>query len=174
MSIVSNGHGSFQVHNLTDTQTVMAWNMHRPTIGGQDLGLGSNPINHPDWTGHGNGTWNATNFKVQIFVGSSITASTVNAPVVTGAQTKSKATTLTATSSVAGKITFYAVTKKIPGCIGRLTANVSGTQTATCSFKPNTSGQLLYSARLAPTLSSYTASTSAVTTVQIGRRTGAR
>lgn len=174
MSIVSNGHGSFQVHNLTDTQTVMAWNMHRPTIGGQDLGLGSNPINHPDWTGHGNGTWNATNFKVQIFVGSSITSSTINAPVVTGAQQKSVTTTITATTSVPGKVTFYAGTRRIPGCASRLTANISGTQTATCTFKPNTSGQLRYSARLAPTSSSYTASTSAATTVQIGRRTGAR
>ena len=171
--IVSDGHGSFQVHNASQGQTVMTWSMHRPS-GAQDLGLGPGPAGQPDWTSYGNGTWNATNFKVQIFVGSSITSSTVNAPVITGAQLKSKATTLTATTSVAGKVTFYVGSKKIPGCIGRLTANVSGTQTATCSFKPNTSGQLRYSARLAPTSSSYTASTSTETTVQIGRRTGSR
>lgn len=171
--IVPDGHGSFQVHNASQGQTVMTWSMHRPS-GAQDLGLGPGPASQPDWTSYGNGTWNATNFKVQIFVGSSITSSTINAPVVTGAQLKSKATTLTATTSVAGKVTFYVGSKKIPGCIGRLTANVSGTQTATCSFKPNTSGQLRYSARLAPTSSSYTASTSTETTVQIGRRTGSR
>jgi hypothetical protein len=172
--VVADGHGSFQVHNASQGQTVMSWSMHRPQVNAQDLGLGPGPVGSPDWTSQANSTWDARNFKVQIFVGSSINASTVNAPVVTGAQTKSKATTLTATTSVAGKVTFYAGSKKIPGCIGRLTANVSGTQTATCTFKPNTSGQLLYSARLAPTSGSYTASTSAVTSVQIGRRTGTR
>lgn len=174
INIVTNGHGSFQVHNATQAETVMSWSMHRPTINGQDLGLGPGPAGSPDWTSQGNISWDARNFKVQIFVGSSITASTINAPAITGAQQKSVATTLTATTSVAGKVTFYAGTKRIPGCIGRLTANVSGTQTATCTFKPNTSGQLRYSARLAPTSGSYTASTSSVTTVQIGRRTGAR
>ncbi len=174
MSIVSNGHGSFQVHNLTDTQTVMAWNMHRPTINGQDLGLGSRPTGDPDWTSAGNATWNATNFKVQIFVGTSVSGSTINAPVISGAQLKSKTTTLTATTSVAGKVTFYSGSKKIPGCVGRLTVDVSGTQSATCNFKPNTSGQLRYSASLIPTSSSYTNSSSGVTSVQIGRRTGLR
>ena len=173
-SIVSDGHGSFQVHNATQAQTVMSWSMHRPQINGQDLGLGPGPAGSPDWTLQGNASWSATNFKVQIFVGTSITSSTINTPTVGGAQQKGKATTLTATTSVAGKVTFYFGTKRIPGCIGRLTTNVSGTQTATCSFKPHTSGQLRYSARLAPTSGSYTASTSSETTVQIGRRTGAR
>jgi len=172
--IVADGHGSFQVHNATQGQTVMSWSMHRPQINGQDLGLGPGPASYPDWTSYGNTSWNATGFKVQIFVGTSVTTSTINAPVVTGAQLKSKATTLTATTSAAGKVTFYSGTKRIPGCIGRLTVDVSGTQTATCSFKPNTSGLLRFSARLVPTSGSITGSTSTVTSVQIGRRTGAR
>ena len=173
-SIVSDGHGSFQVHNVTQAQTVMSWSMHRPQENGQDLGLGPGPAGSPDWTSYGNLSWDARNFRVQIFVGTSVTTSTINAPTVSGAQLKSKATTLTATTSAAGKVTFYAGTKKIPGCVGRLTVNVSGTQTATCSYKPNTSGQLRYSARLVPTSGSITGSTSAVTTVEIGRRTGVR
>lgn len=172
--IVPDGHGSFQVHNASQGQTVMSWSMHRPTVNGQDLGLGPGPANSPDWTSQGNTSWNATNFKVQIFVGTLITSSTTNAPVVTGAQVKSKATTLTATTSVAGKVTFYSGAKKIPGCVGRSTVNVSGTQTATCLFKPNTSGQLKYWAQLVPSSGSITGSTSPVTVVQIGRRTGSR
>ena len=172
-SIVPDGHGSFQVHNATQGQTVMSWSMHRPS-GAQDLGLGPGPADSPDWTSKGNVSWNTSGFKVQIFVGTSVTTSTINAPVVSGAQLKSKATTLTATTSTAGKVTFYAGTKRIPGCIGRLTVDVSGTQTATCSFKPNTSGQLKYSAQLVPTSGSITGSTSPVTVVQIGRRTGVR
>jgi hypothetical protein len=148
--------------------------MHRPQINGQDLGLGPGAAGSPDWTSQGNASWDARNFKVQIFVGTTITSSTINAPTISGAQTKSKSTTLTATTSVAGKVTFYSGSKKIPGCVGRLTTNVSGTQTATCVFKPNTSGQLRYSAQLVPTSGSITGSTSAITSVQIGRRTGTR
>ena len=170
--ICGNCYGSYQVHNLTDTQTIMAWNAHG--AGTQDLGFGNSSTTHPDWTFAGNTEWKNTNFKVQVFVGTAISASTINAPVATGAQVKSMATTLTATTSVAGKVTFYSGTKRIPGCIGRLTASVSGTQTAICLYKPNTSGQLRYWAQLAPTSSSYTGSTSPVTVVQIGRRTGPR
>lgn len=173
-SIVADGHGSFQVHNATEAQTVMTWSMHRPQINGQDLGLGPGPSGSPDWTSQGNASWNATGFKVQIFVGSSVNTSTINAPVVTGAQLKSKATTLTATTSVAGKVTFYSGSKKIPGCASRITVDVAGTQTATCVFRPNSSGQLNFSARLVPTSGSYTQSTSSATSVQIGRRTGVR
>jgi hypothetical protein len=166
-------YGSYQVHNLTDTQTIMAWNRH-----GQgetsDLGLGSNPSGHPDWTFAAQSVWNKTNFKVQVFVGTAVSASSVDAPVVTGAKLKSSITTLTAAASVAGKVTFYFGSRKIPGCSSKLTTNVSGTQTATCNFKPSTSGPQSYSARLVPTSNSYTASTSTVTTVQIGRRTGVR
>ena len=168
----SDGHGSFQIHNLTDTQTIMAWNMHRP--GTQEVGFGSRATGEPDWTFGGNAEWNTTNFKVQVFVGTAISASSINAPVVTGAKLKSSTTTLTATTSVAGKVTFYFGTRKIPGCSSRLTVDISGTPTATCNFKPHTSGSMNYSARLIPTSSSYTGSSSSVTSVHIGRRSGVR
>ncbi|NBU59953.1 MAG: hypothetical protein EBS23_09415, partial [Betaproteobacteria bacterium] len=45
----TNGHGSFQVHNLTDRQTIMAWNMHRPN-GPAEIGFGNATSGHPDWT----------------------------------------------------------------------------------------------------------------------------
>jgi hypothetical protein len=151
----------------------MAWNKHGHNQG-QDLGLGSRSTGNPDWTFAQAAEWNNTNFKVQVFVGTAVSSSTINAPTISGAQLKSKSTTLTASTSVAGKVTFYSGSKKIPGCVGRLTTNVSGTQTATCVFKPNTSGQLRYSAQLVPTSGSITGSTSAVTSVQIGRRTGTR
>jgi hypothetical protein len=168
----SDGHGSFQIHNLTDTQTIMAWNMHRP--GTQEIGFGSRSVGEPDWTFGGNAEWNTTNFKVQVFVGTAVTTSTINAPVVSGARLKSSSTTLTATASTAGRITFYVGSRKISGCSSRLTTDVSGVQTATCNFRPNTSGSATYSARLVPTSSSITNSQSTSTTVLIGRRTGLR
>ena len=166
-------YGSYQVHNLTDTQTIMAWNDHSPGRTA-DLGLGSSPSGHPDWTFGDQTVWNQTNFKVQVFVGTAVSASSINSPVVTGAKLKSSTTVLTATTSVAGKVTFYFGSRKIPGCSSKLTIDVSGTQTATCNFKPSTSGPQSYSARLVPTSNSYTSSSSAVTAVQIGRRTGVR
>ena len=166
-------YGSYQVHNLTDTQTIMAWNNH-PQGRTADLGLGSNLSGEHDWTFAGQSVWNQTNFKVQVFVATAVSASTVNAPVVTGAKLKSSITTLTATASTAGKITFYVGSRKIPGCSSRPTSNISGVQTATCNFKPNTSGYATYSARLVPTSSSFTNSQSTSTVVQIGRRTGLR
>ena len=166
-------YGSYQVHNLTDTQTIMAWNNH-PQGRTADLGLGSSPTGHPDWTFAGQSVWNQTNFKVQVFVGTAVSASTTNAPVVSGARLKSSVTTLTATASVAGKITFYSGSRKIPGCSSRPTSNISGVQTATCNFKPHTSGYATYSARLVPTSSSFTNSQSTTTVAQIGRRTGVR
>ena len=170
--VVSDGHGSYQIHNLTDTQTIMAWNMHRP--GAQELGFGSRSTSHSDWTTGANAEWNSTNFKVQVFVATAVSSSTVNAPVVTGAKLKSSITTLTATASTEGKITFYVGSRKIPGCSSRPTSNISGVQTATCNFKPNTSGYATYSARLVPTSSSFTNSQSTSTVVQIGRRSGVR
>jgi len=171
-AVGTDGHGSFQIHNLTDTQTIMAWNMHRP--GTQEIGFGSRSTGEPDWTFGGNAEWNTTNFKVQVFVGTSVSASTVSAPVVSGSRLKSSVTTLTATASTAGKITFYVGSRKIPGCSSRPTSDVSGVQTATCNFKPHTSGSATYSARLVPTSSSFTNSQSTSTTVQIGRRTTLR
>lgn len=171
-AVGSDGHGSFQIHNLTDTQTIMAWNMHRP--GTQEVGFGTRSTGEPDWTFGGNAEWNTTNFKVQVFVGTAVSASTINAPVVSGAMLKSSITTLTATASTAGKITFYVGSRKIPGCSSRPTSNISGVQTATCNFRPNTSGYATYSARLVPTSSSFTNSQSTATVVQIGRRSGVR
>jgi hypothetical protein len=166
-------YGSYQVHNLTDTQTIMAWNDH-PQGRTADLGLGSSSTGNPDWTFGDQSVWNSTNFKVQVFVATAVSASTVNAPVVSSARLKSSITTLTATTSVAGRVTFYFGNRKIPGCSSRPTSNISGIQTATCNFKPNTSGPINYSARLVPTSSSFTNSQSTSTVVQIGRRTSTR
>jgi len=173
ISVVTDGHGTYQVHNLTDTQTIMSWDMHR-SVGTQDLGLGPGPTGSPDWTSQAAASWNNTNFLVQVFVGQTITSTSVNAPTLTGNGAKSASTTLKATSSIAGKITFLSNNKKIPGCIKLSTVDVAGTPTATCVFRPNTSGQVKYSAQFTPTDISLQGSSSPVTVVQIGRRSGTR
>ncbi len=71
INVTTNGYGCFQVHNVTSgyAQTILAWNHHQS--GGQpDLGIGNAPSGHPDWTF--NTSNGSANFKVQIFVGTSI------------------------------------------------------------------------------------------------------
>ncbi|MBQ9454916.1 MAG: PEP-CTERM sorting domain-containing protein [Thermoguttaceae bacterium] len=43
-----NGHGSFQIHNTTKGQTVIAYNNHRAP--NPSVGIGNNLSGHPDWT----------------------------------------------------------------------------------------------------------------------------
>ena len=77
-------------------------------------------------------------------------------------------TTLTATTSAAGKVAFYASGKVISGC-QRKTA----TTTATCSWKPNRHGQVVLSAQLTPT-DSFSATSITTTKVNISPRTTPR
>jgi hypothetical protein len=168
----SGDHGSFQIHNLTDTQTVIAWNMHR--TGTQELGMGNATTGtHPDWTG-ASGIWSNAGFKVQIYIGDSVTIGTINQPTYVGQLSKGLSTTLTSTTNGPGRVTFYYKKKRIAGCVKRTAVNISGTFTATCNFKPATSGFGQIYTEYAPADSSYTAASSSPVTIQIGRRSNRR
>jgi len=61
-----NGYGSFQVHDLTNNQTILAWNRHndpRPNIG-----FGNKPSGNPDWTDWTSKQTDPVDFKLQIFI----------------------------------------------------------------------------------------------------------
>lgn len=168
----SGDHGSFQIHNLTDTQTVFAWNMHR--TGTQELGMGNATTgSNPDWTGV-NSVWTNAGFKVQIYVGDSVTIGTIAQPTFNGSLAKGVITTLTATTNGPGKVTFYYKKKRIAGCVTRNLVDISGTFTATCNFKPTTndSGELY--TEYIPSDSSYTSAKSSAVKVQVLRRTNRR
>lgn len=174
-SITTNGHGSYQFFNLTDTQTVAAWNMHR--YGGPvELGMGANNsgTGSPDWTSN-SVTWNNTNFKIQVFVGLKLTVGTVSAPTFSGSLKKGVPTTLTATANGPGRITFLFKGKRIANCINKTLVDVSGTLTATCSYKPSTSqsGDLTAQFTSSDT-SSFSNASSAATKTQASKRTTTR
>ena len=59
------GYGSFQIHNITSGQTVLAWNAHFQPANLVDVGFGNSPSGSPDWTFAWNG---ALDWKLQIFV----------------------------------------------------------------------------------------------------------
>jgi hypothetical protein len=59
------GHGSFQVHDVTNRQTVIAWNDH--SNGTPSIGFG-NGNNNPDWTFDTSLTPQISNWKLVIYV----------------------------------------------------------------------------------------------------------
>lgn len=155
-SPTANGHGSYQLFNLVDTQTVFSWSMHR-YAGPAEMGMGTNTTGSgaPDWTSNSS-TWNNSNFMVQVYVGNSVTTGSISDPSFSGSLVKGVATTLTATANGPGKITFYFDGKRIPNCINRTLVNVSGTMTATCSYKPASTKIGNLSAKYTPLDSSFT------------------
>ena len=59
------GYGSFQVHNLRDSQTVLAWNNHGQSQ--PDVGFG-NGDEHPDWTFDPSLFVQSSSWKLSIYV----------------------------------------------------------------------------------------------------------
>jgi hypothetical protein len=92
---------------------------------------------------------------------------------VSGFQNKGQVTTLVATVNVAAKVTFYANGKRIAGCIGKATTG-SSPITATCAWRPTGRGVISLSFRVVPNASNYFATTSAISTLNIGTRTTTR
>ncbi|NDC76015.1 hypothetical protein EBZ70_12245, partial [bacterium] len=110
-----NGHGSFQVHNLTDRQTIMAWNMHRAG-GPAEIGFGNGLSGSPDWTNtskYGNEiNANKAQWKLQISVSGGTPSLNINAGTgavnIAGATSNLRTLTIAsdaANSSIAGAIT---------------------------------------------------------------------
>jgi hypothetical protein len=170
-AIGTNGHGTFQLHNLTDTQTVLAWNRSRygdtAELGFGPCKVGANFCTHPDWTLETG--LSPTAFKFQVFIGvSAPTASTISLSVP-GSNSFRAASTVTANLGVAGsdgKVTFYQNGKRIPGCINRPSASL----TATCNWIPTSRGIVRIHAALTPTSSGYLSSTSPIVQAKVVNR----
>lgn len=54
------GYGSFQIHNITQRKTIIAWNQNGG--GTPDVGLGNQPSGNPDWTFANNYTTNPARY----------------------------------------------------------------------------------------------------------------
>jgi arabinogalactan endo-1,4-beta-galactosidase len=79
----------------------------------------------------------------------------------------------TATVSALGKVTFYWNGKKIPGCQS-LQASGSPTYTAVCQWKPALIGRGNLLAKLTPSTTAITGSSSSNFAVDVARRTSTR
>jgi hypothetical protein len=81
--------------------------------------------------------------------------------------------TISATVSVASRVTFFVDGKKIPGCISMLTTGSYPSTTVDCSYRPSTRGQRTLSAT-AKSVTGDISTSSAKVNISIANRTGPR
>jgi hypothetical protein len=84
-----------------------------------------------------------------------------------------QANTVSAVSSVAGKVTFKVNGKVLPGCKNKA-VTVGNSFTAICSYRPSTRGYVSVTATLDPTDASYIGTTTTTGRYFVGNRTGTR
>jgi hypothetical protein len=81
---------------------------------------------------------------------------------------------ISASASVAGRVTFRVNNKILPGCKNKSTTGSAPNIIATCSYRPSTRGFVTITVTLNPTDSSYTGTVSTSDTLFVNRRSGAR
>ncbi|NBU59528.1 MAG: hypothetical protein EBS23_07150, partial [Betaproteobacteria bacterium] len=126
----SSGYGSFQLHNLTDNQTVMAWNNHSSSS--PDIGLGSQVggTGNPDWTFAGSNSLGESNWRLQISVNGGTPALKINAG--TGAVNIQGATSGLRSLDVSSDAAASAIAGVVSGATS-LTKSGSGTLSLTAA-----------------------------------------
>ena len=156
---LNNAYGSFQVHDLTDTHTVFAWNNHASNT--PEVGFGNSPSSNPDWTFTNNFSYGTNVFSLEIFANIPISTSfqgigTVSINTISGSINKRTTKAITANTAGPGFVTFFYNGRKITNCVNVATvANV-----ATCNWKPIITGQQGLSASFTSGDGSYTAANS--------------
>lgn len=101
-------------------------------------------------------------------------SSSIGTPTISTPLYKGISATISVVADTPGKVRFFINGKRIAGCLARATSGAAPTATATCTFKPATSGSFQISARITPTNSGLTAATSPNLSVTVGRRTTTR
>ena len=81
--------------------------------------------------------------------------STLSTPTLSATAYKGISVTITVTSTVAGRIRFYALGKQIPRCLSNATTGTSPNFSATCTWTPLTRGYVTLTAVFTPTDSNY-------------------
>ena len=80
---------------------------------------------------------------------------------------------ITASATVAGKVTFKVNGKRLPGCIKK-SVSAPNSYIATCSYRPSTRGYIKISTTLNPTNNSYIGTTTTSERLFVGNRSGTR
>jgi len=81
---------------------------------------------------------------------------------------------ITATVSVASKISFNSNGKVLPGCKNKLTTGSGSSFTATCSWRPSNRGEVSLTASSTPTGAGISSANAGPISIRVSNRTGAR
>jgi len=81
---------------------------------------------------------------------------------------------ITATVSVASKISFNSNGKVLPGCKNKLTTGSGSSFTATCSWRPSNRGDVSLTASSTPTGAGISSASAGPISIRVTNRTGAR
>lgn len=99
---------------------------------------------------------------------------TISAPTISGTISKGTPTSITVTLNVSGRVGFFVGGKRISTCKAVSTSGAYPNTSATCSWRPALTGRQILTATLTPSDTTFSAATSAPTTVQVVRRTNTR
>lgn len=117
---------------------------------------------------------NSADQAISITVTNVNESSSIGAPSLSGAASKGSIVTISVTSNVAGKVRFFVSGKRIAGCLARTTTGSYPSFSATCSWKPPVTGNQNLTARITPTDTTFSASTSTATSVVVVKRNSTR
>ncbi len=179
---VANGANGF-ISSITGSSTnygsgggAAGWSSFVMGLGGNSQGGSGNGSNGLNLTGSGGGG-NTSGCLVGGKGGSGVVIFVFNAfggvANAISSPTYRTPTTITATVSEVGKVTFFAMGKVIPGCKSKSTVS-SSTITATCQWRPSQRNAVPITARFAPTASPSNLVTIDFGTVRVSARSGTR
>jgi hypothetical protein len=118
------------------------------------------------------GNWRFRDISITI---TNVNESTsISAPTFSGTINKGISTSITVTLNVSGRVAFFVGGKRISTCKSVSTSGAYPNTSATCSWRPPVTGRQILTATLTPSDNTFSASTSAATTVQVVRRTTPR
>ncbi len=115
-------------------------------------------------------TGNSATQAITITVTNVNESTSIGAPTVSGTINKGISTSITVTLNVSGRVGFFVGGKRISTCKAISTTGAYPNTSATCSWRPAVTGRQILTATLTPTDNTFSASTSAPTTVQVVRR----
>jgi hypothetical protein len=111
---------------------------------------------------------------VTITVTNSNESGTLGTPTLSATPYKGISVNLSVTINAAGKVRFLVGNKRIPNCLAVAATGAGSTFTATCSWKPASTGMQKLSASFTPSSGTFSSATSPTLSVRVFKRTTTR
>jgi hypothetical protein len=111
---------------------------------------------------------------VTISVTNANESGSVGMPTLSATPYKGIGVNLSVSINAAGRVRFFVGNKRIPNCLAVSTVGSGSTFTATCSWKPASTGMQNLSATFTPTSGTFTSGTSPTLSVRVFKRTTTR